>query len=871
MRNFLLLALFLVARLLGLAQSKPVIDTFAINHWYGISSEVAISDNGHWVMYNINNMPYQSNTLVIQESYGRKKLEFIGAQPGFFTSDDKRFVFMMRDSLRLLALKTGQINVIPGVMEITRLGESSSTDWIAYRLVMNPGQLVIHNLVSGVKFIAANVKDFVFASGHMSVLLHESDSVRQSLNLMPLSTGKEKQVWTSLLAESLSLDGYLFDKQGAQVAFVLSNPTGERNIWLYSSGMQHAEQKLNFHPKGISVEYKLAADLPSFSGDGHYLYFKIQEPDLPKPKPNFVSLDIWSWTDTILMSTQLHHLTPERFDCVIGTLQNTLPLKLTDRWEKVESVPDTGNYVVVAYNPSGDRFWLKDNVKNYLVSLKDGSRTLLKPSNRTEFHFSPNGKYLVYYDSKDESKYSSINLATGKYIPVSRDIHVDISEKNEYDIDTCTVANYGRFSKWLNDTSFLLYDHFDPWVIDVTGRLQAKNLTDSFGRLNNIKFKIIDSHGLMIAYNMDNRFNGFYRLNLLSNGQPKLLSMDSCTYYHDADFEEWAHSFNMGMVPIKAKKTKVYLVKKQSSVLAPCLYVTTDFKKMILFAKKDPTSNYNWLKSKLFSFRQGLDRNAKGVLFVPENFDLNQKYPVIITYYRQMAQRIYEFPTPELMTNDINIPWFVSRGYVVACIDIYIINHEVGSSALNAVNGVYNYLSKLNYVDSSKIGIMGHSFGGYETNYIVSHTDKFAAAVESAGTSDYISSSLQLNGPEEGSRLMQYENQLNALLWHEPLKYLNNSPIMAIEKVNTPLLIIHSKNDSAVPWEQAVELFVSLRRLNKKAWILQYDNGNHGVYDPADMWDYTQRVMQFFDSYLKGSAIPDWMQKGKPAKTKGVN
>jgi dipeptidyl aminopeptidase/acylaminoacyl peptidase len=97
------------------------------------------------------------------------------------------------------------------------------------------------------------------------------------------------------------------------------------------------------------------------------------------------------------------------------------------------------------------------------------------------------------------------------------------------------------------------------------------------------------------------------------------------------------------------------------------------------------------------------------------------------------------------------------------------------------------------------------------------------------------------------------------------------NPIMNIDKVKSPLLMFHNKGDRSTPFEQAIELFISMWRLGKKAWLLQYDGEVHSViHKKNNFQDLTVRVTQFFDHYLKGAPAPIWMTRGIDARMKGI-
>ena len=175
------------------------------------------------------------------------------------------------------------------------------------------------------------------------------------------------------------------------------------------------------------------------------------------------------------------------------------------------------------------------------------------------------------------------------------------------------------------------------------------------------------------------------------------------------------------------------------------------------------------------------------------------------------------------------------------------------------------------WVDSLKMGLQGHSFGGYETNYLITHCHMFVAACSASGLSDIISDygGLEDDGSSLEVLFEQTQNRIGATLWGKPELYIKNSPIFRADHVTTPLLMMHTKIDGACPFANAVEFFIALRRLGKKVWMLQYDDGNHFLWGNAAA-DFTIRMQQFFDHYLKGSPAPKWMIEGIPAKLKGI-
>jgi len=243
-------------------------------------------------------------------------------------------------------------------------------------------------------------------------------------------------------------------------------------------------------------------------------------------------------------------------------------------------------------------------------------------------------------------------------------------------------------------------------------------------------------------------------------------------------------------------------------------------------------------------------------------FNGGKRYPVIFHYYESKSDELNRYHAPEIAIGDINVPWFVSRGYIVFIPDIKYTVRQTGKSALNAVVSAANYLKQFFWVDTAHMGLQGHSYGGFETNYIITHSTIFKAAVESAGVTDLVSIYCGIGDGKAGDQMSYFENGQGrmggATLWEQKQSYIDESPIFNADKITTPVLMVHNKKDPAVPWTQGVELFTALWRLQKPAWMLQYDGSDHGQ-SGADALDYTIRITQFFDHYLKGMPPPKWM------------
>jgi dipeptidyl aminopeptidase/acylaminoacyl peptidase len=237
-----------------------------------------------------------------------------------------------------------------------------------------------------------------------------------------------------------------------------------------------------------------------------------------------------------------------------------------------------------------------------------------------------------------------------------------------------------------------------------------------------------------------------------------------------------------------------------------------------------------------------------------------------------MSDGLHRHHVPAPGSSSINFTFYVSRGYVVFVPDIpYEIGHP-GESALDAVvPGVLSLVAR-GFVDPARIGVQGHSWGGYQIAWMITRTDVFAAAEAGAPVANMTSAYGGIRWGTGMSRMFQYErtqSRIGGSLWERPLLYLENSPLFAADKIRTPLLMMHNDGDTAVPWYQGIEMFVAMRRLGKEAYLINYNNDAHNPTKRANQLDIAMRQMQFFDHHLRGLSAPEWMERGIPFLQKG--
>ncbi|HAC73650.1 MAG TPA: S9 family peptidase, partial [Porphyromonadaceae bacterium] len=281
---------------------------------------------------------------------------------------------------------------------------------------------------------------------------------------------------------------------------------------------------------------------------------------------------------------------------------------------------------------------------------------------------------------------------------------------------------------------------------------------------------------------------------------------------------------------------------------------------------------YNWGTTELIRWTAFDGKQSQGILYKPENFDPSKKYPVMIYFYEKHSDELYRYFAPAPSRSVINIPFFVSRGYIVFTPDIHYGVGQPGPDAYNYVVSGAQALAKNQWVDSENMAIQGQSWGGYQVAYLITQTNMFKAAGAGAPVSNMTSAYGGIRWETGRSRQFQYEqtqSRIGATMSDSLQLYIENSPVFFANKVNTPLLIMHNDNDGAVPWYQGIEYFMSLRRLGKPVWMLQYNKEAHNLNQRRNAKDLSIRLQQFFDHYLKGAPAPVWMTRGLPATEKG--
>ncbi|MBO9203276.1 MULTISPECIES: alpha/beta hydrolase family protein [Niastella] len=863
--------------------SKPIIDSAAVNNWPRLGNEPSISNDGNYTSYIVYNKPKDGYTLTIQSTQNKWKKEMVNATPIGFSGDSKTFVCQIGDTISFISLGINEAQKYVSDIKSWKQPKFNDMGWMGWQLSHNPTELILENFNRQTRRVYKDVKEYSFDEQGKKLLLY---TVSNSLIWVDLELEISKTIWsaTDMGKTGGSANNFTFDRQGSQLAFVvryISSQQSESNeIWYYNLRMDKAVMKVCNQSAGVDSFLTLTNSI-RFSNDGKHIYTFLKK--VPDPKPNLIAgkLDVWNYKDTILQSSQKNQgmmIDPGEYQAVIAVNNDKVIRLCVDIGDFIKVPVLEGEYFIVGNNTQGDRFWLNQQDINWLVSLNDGTRKILPFKGGNRFLFSSDGRKLIYYDN-DSHNYFSYDIQMSTKINLTASLpRMFMEETDRYD-HADKVHNAVGIAGWLDSgKKVLVYDDYDIWALDVDGKSNPENITNGYGRKHHIKFRLMamelgkKQDWVITAFNIDNKENGFYRIDRERHGNPQLLVMGPYTFYHSNISTLGGPELSQALIPLKARYANKWIVKRESSTQSPNLFLTEDFQTFQPLTDLEPEASYNWIRSELVNWKQPDGYNTQAILYKPENFDPRKKYPVLFVIYMQLSQRLNEFPLPDYSGGPINIPWFVSQGYLVFTPDIHFTKGRRGANALTTCLSGAQVLAKLSYIDTSKMAVVGHSFSGLMVNYIVANSHFFAAALAGSGTSDEISSSLQLSGyglKKTISRLSNAETRMGASLWQRPSLYIAESPVLKAQMVTTPLLLFHSMTDG-LPWEQSIEMFISLRRNSKKTWLLQYDDAGHVAFG-KDAEDFTIRVNQFFDHYLKDKPAPRWMTSGIRASHRGID
>lgn len=486
------------------------------------------------------------------------------------------------------------------------------------------------------------------------------------------------------------------------------------------------------------------------------------------------------------------------------------------------------------------------------IDVTTGARERIAERVQFQSGISPTGRYMLYVRDDD---YWTYDTRTKQHTNVTAALPTSfVNLENDHTIEE--KPPYGNGGWTSGDRSILLYDRYDIWEVLPDGSA-ATNLTNGAAdRLRhrrawlNVEDRIVDMSApiYVTLYGDRTKQYGYGRVDP-AGGVERLVLLDR----------------NVSRLT-KADSADVFVYRVEGFDDSPDLFVGGPrLADAVQVTETNPfQGDYAWGRSELIGYRSASGTELQGALFYPANFEPGRTYPMIVDIYEITSHTVHNFSVPS-ETSAYNTTVFTQNGYFVLRPDIVYRARDPGVSAVEALIPAVESVLARGTVDRARIGLIGHSWGGYQTAFAVTQTNLFSAAVAGAPLTDLISMYLSVywNTGSTDARIFEIDQgRMEVPFWEDLDAYMRNSPLFSIRQMNTPLLVAFGDEDGAVDWHQGIELYNAARRAGKEMVLLVYEGENHSLAKKPNQLDYHRRIQQWFNHYLKGAPAPDWIAKG---------
>jgi dienelactone hydrolase len=796
--------------------------------------------------------------------------------------------------LQLLDLTTGAKSDVPNA---SGFQFSKGSQWLAIKMNGTPGDtshrgtdLVLRRLATGATQNIGNVNQYDF-DGQGRLLAYTVDAAGRMGNgvyVTTLATGETR----ALDSAAMDYDSLLW-REGTTSLLALrgDKPRGKELrenalvTWADAGATQPARTDWDpamdpSFPKGFVLSENTA---PRWSKDGTRVFVGIKaQEDTPAPgEADAANVDIWHWKDVELQSEQMLRVAQARratFAAVVTPASKQFARLADDTIPTVTPVAGDRWTIGRDATPYAADFseGQPSRADYYRIDTTTGARTPIAKHLLRTMGTSPDGQWFLYLENQhviahhlETGKKVTVDAATGKSFINTDDDHA--AEKSIWGV-----------AGWTKDgNSVLLYDKYDVWSLPLDGGKGA-NLTGGAGAAQQMELRITRLGGgggrgggrgggggadegidtsqpqTLVATGEWTKKTGYWRLPA-GGGTPAPII--------------WADK-SIGGVQ-KAKDADRIIFTQQTFEEFPDYWVSdSSFTSPRKITDANPQiADYAWGKRVLVDFANSKGKKLQGTLTLPAGYQAGKKYPMVVYIYEILSNTHHTFSMP-VYDDRPHASEYASDGYLMFSPDIvYDIGHP-GTSALDCVTAGVKKVIDLGYADPQHIGLQGHSWGGYESSFIVTQTNMFAAVVTGAPLTDLISMYGEIykqTGAWNGGILETSQGRMGANVtpWNARALYESESPLFSVTKIQTPFMILQGTSDGAVDWDQGLEFYTAARRNGKQVIFLSYPDEPHHLAKPANQKDFQVRMKQYFDHYLKGAPEPEWMKNGLPQVKKG--
>ena len=863
----------------------------------GGGQSVQFSDDGRWIGYYVN--PPARAAGRGRNGAGGRGAAGRGApapQPGA-TAPAPGNGSANPDAVRrfeLLDLSSGAKYAVPNAGGFQF---SKGSSWLAIKMNGTPGEtshrgtdLLLRRLSTGVTQNIGNVNQYDFDDGGawLAYTVDATNKMGNGVYVTNLATGDTR----ALDGSAKEYDALAWGDGSTRLAVLRGDkPDGKTeraNVLLTWTNAGAADAHAAEFDPGKDASFPqgfvLSEDTtPRWSKDGARVFvgIKAQQDTRAEATEPQANLDIYHWKDVELQSEQLLRVAQARratLAAVVTPATNTFVKLADDAIKTLTPTPDDRWAIGRDPTPYDHDFSEGQPARAdyYKIDTTTGARTLIAKHLLRTMGASSDGKWFLYLESQHVMAY---NLETG------RTGRVDAGGANFINTDNDLAAEKPIWgvAGWSKDgKSVLLYDKYDVWSQPLDGG-RGTDLTGGAGAAQQVQLRLARLEGggrggrgggaggggadegvdlsrpqTLTAYGDWTKKSGYWQLPA-GGGAPKPLI--------------WADE-SIGAAQ-KAKNADRVIFTKQTFEEFPDYWVSdSSFASPRKITDANPQiADYAWGRRVLVDYTNSKGKKLQATLTLPAGYQPGKQYPMLVYIYETLSNTHHQFSMP-VYDDRPHMSAYASDGYLVLEPDIvYEIGHP-GTSALDCVTAAVKKTIELGYADPKHIGLQGHSWGGYESSFILTQTNIFAAIVTGAPLTDLISMYGELyksTGAWNGGILETSQGRMGANVtpWNAKDLYESESPLFNVTKISTPFMILQGTADGAVDWDQGLEFYNAARRTGKQVIFLSYPDEPHHLAKTENQKDFQVRMKQFFDHYLKGTPEPEWMANGLPQVRKG--
>lgn len=853
----------------------------------------AISNDSHWLAFTAypttdqakqlkkNRRPIQTRAVLVELATG-KKTEFEKIRRFAFSGDNSKWIALQRYGADAPAGAAPAPPAAPGAAP-PAADRPTGAD------------LLLYELATGNELNTGNVADFAFnkQGEYLAYTIDAADKAGNGVILRNMTNGA-----TIPLDSSAAVYRSLgWTEKGDALAAVRGSDDKAFDDKLYSLvafkdfGLTGAATKVVFDPKtqpsfpaGMTIS---SSRPPVWRADLTAVTFGIHEikpkknagrgaPPVddaaapaaggrgaPTPdEPEVADLVIWHYKDSRLATQQQVQENADKNFSYLSTyvLASKKFVRLSDDSVKQVALAAEQRYAMGTDIREYERMGNLDGKRFqdvYVIDPVTGDRKVALKHAEHVMGASPDGTKMLYYR---DGIFYSYDMATGKSIDLTSKIKSTFYDRdNDVNVIKPPTPSLG----WSKDsTTVLLSDGWDIWAVPADGG-PPTNLT-----VNGTKDKV--------------RYRRIFRLD------PEERGTDLTAPFYVSVYGEWTKKGGIGRIEpgkpgvhmlqweeaafsqlIKAKSADVYLYTRETPVDYPNYYLTdSTLERGQKITDANPQQkDILWTAgTKLVDYTNTRGQKLQAALHLPANYQPGKKYPTIVYIYEKLSQDAFAYPQPS-DSNVVHVANYTSKGYAILEPDIVYQINDPGMSAVACVVPAVKAAIATGVVDEQHVGIQGHSWGGYQTAFLVTQTNIFKAAVAGAPLTDMVSMYSLIYRNTGGSNAAIFESSQGRFAggyWDNSEAYIRNSPAFHAKNVNTPLMMMANDKDGAVDQTQGIAFYNTLRRMDKPVILLEYKGENHNLREPKNLKDYYVRLQEFFDHYLLGAPAPKWMEEGVP-------